>query len=80
MDMGKETIETANYCSMRSSLFASVDVTEFQTTEAYSSLGTTMVKYNIYRHSKVEKVKLELYNVKILLHVWNLEEILPWKR
>jgi hypothetical protein len=49
----------ANFCSMRSSLLALVDVTKFQTTEAYSSLGITMVKYNIYGPSKVaEKVTL----------------------
>jgi hypothetical protein len=35
--MGKETIKTgaANICWLRSSLLASVEVTEFQTTEAY---------------------------------------------
>jgi hypothetical protein len=31
---------------MRSSLLASVDVMEFQTTEAYSNLDLTKVKYN----------------------------------
>jgi hypothetical protein len=32
---------------MRSNFFASVDVMEFQTTEAYSTLGRTSVKYSI---------------------------------
>jgi hypothetical protein len=32
---------------MRSSLLASVDVMEFQTTEAYSNLDLTKVKYRI---------------------------------
>jgi hypothetical protein len=37
---------------MRSSLLASVDVTEFQTTEAYSSLDLTKVRYSVYKHSR----------------------------
>jgi hypothetical protein len=37
---------------MRSSLLASVEVMEFQTTEAYSNLDLTKVKYNTYRHSR----------------------------
>jgi hypothetical protein len=44
-----------NLCWMRSSLLASVDVTEFQTTEAYSSLGLTNVVYSLSIHSKNEK-------------------------
>jgi hypothetical protein len=40
---------------MRSSLLASVDVIEFHTTEAYSNLGLTKVKYKTYKHSREEK-------------------------
>jgi hypothetical protein len=36
-----------NFCWMRSSLLASVDVIEFHTTEACSNLGLTKVKYKI---------------------------------
>jgi hypothetical protein len=35
-------------------LFASVDVMEFQTTEAYSTLDLTNAKYNISMHPRVE--------------------------
>jgi hypothetical protein len=41
---------------MGSSLLASVDVTEFQTTEAYSNLDLTNVKYSIYKHSTEENM------------------------
>jgi hypothetical protein len=34
-----------NFCWMRSSLLASVDVIGFHTTEAYSNLELTKVKY-----------------------------------
>jgi hypothetical protein len=40
---------------MRSSLFESVVVTEFQATEAYSSLDLTKAKYSISRLPMVEK-------------------------
>jgi hypothetical protein len=40
---------------MRSSLLASVDVREFHTTEAYSNLGLTKVKYKKYKLSREEK-------------------------
>ena len=40
---------------MRSSFLASVDVTEFHTTEAYSSLGLTNVEYNNNKQSRVEE-------------------------
>jgi hypothetical protein len=48
-----KTMTTAdvNFCWMRSSLLASVDVIEFHTTEAYSNLDRTKVKYNTYKHS-----------------------------
>jgi hypothetical protein len=49
---------------MRSSVLASVVVIEFQTTEAYSSLDLTKVKYNIYiyiyRHSREENEKVKV--------------------
>jgi hypothetical protein len=35
-----------------------VDITEFQTIEAYSSLGLTNVKYNTNKQSVVEKEKV----------------------
>jgi hypothetical protein len=37
---------------MDSSLLASVDAIEFQTTEAYSGSDLNNVKYNIYRYSE----------------------------
>jgi hypothetical protein len=39
---------------MRSSLLASVEEMEFQTTEAYSNLDLTKVKYSTYKHSREE--------------------------
>jgi hypothetical protein len=49
MYMGKETIKqrAANFCLMRSSVLASVDVMELQTTEAYSSSELTTVKKKV---------------------------------
>jgi hypothetical protein len=41
-------------------LFASVDVMEFQTTEAYSTLALTKVAYNTNMHSRVEKLNVIL--------------------
>jgi hypothetical protein len=43
---------------MRSSLLASVVVTEFQTTEAYSSFDLIKVQYSIYREPREEKGKV----------------------
>jgi hypothetical protein len=43
---------------MRSSLLASVVVTEFHTTEAYSSLDLINVQYNIYKEPRQEKGKV----------------------
>jgi hypothetical protein len=43
---------------MRSGLLASVVVTEFQTTEAYSSLDLINVQYNIYKEPMEEKGKV----------------------
>jgi hypothetical protein len=45
-----------NFCWMCSSLLASVDVIEFHTTEAYSNLGLTKVKYKTNKHSREEKL------------------------
>jgi hypothetical protein len=59
MDLRKETIKTED-CWMRSSLLASVDVTEFQTTDAYSSLDLTNVIYTLSIHSRDEKLKVML--------------------
>jgi hypothetical protein len=43
-----------NVFCIRSNLFASADVMEFQTTEAYSTLDLTTTKYNTSMHSRVE--------------------------
>jgi hypothetical protein len=43
---------------MRSSFLASVDVTEFQTTEACSNLDLTNIKYSTYKQSKEENLKV----------------------
>jgi hypothetical protein len=45
---------------MRSSLFASVDISEFQTTDAYASLYLTKVIYTVSIHSRGEKLKVML--------------------
>jgi hypothetical protein len=56
MDVRKETI----LCWMRSSLLASVDIIEFQTTDAFSSLDLTNVLYKLSIHSSDEKLKVML--------------------
>jgi hypothetical protein len=38
----------ANFCWMLSSFLASIFVLEFQTTELYSRVDLTRIKYNIY--------------------------------
>jgi hypothetical protein len=43
---------------MRSSLLASVDVIEFLTTEAYSNLDLTKVKYSTDKQSKEKNLKV----------------------
>jgi hypothetical protein len=43
---------------MRSSFLASVDVIEFQTTEAYSNLDLTNVKYSTCKQSREEDLKV----------------------
>jgi hypothetical protein len=43
---------------MRSSLLAAVDVTKFQTIEAYSNLDLTDVKYSTYKQSREENLKV----------------------
>jgi hypothetical protein len=51
MDLRKETIKTegANLCRMRSNLLASVDIIEFQTADAHSSVDLTNVIYRVSR-------------------------------
>jgi hypothetical protein len=48
---GKTIEMDTNFSWMRSSLLASVDVTEFQT-EAHSNLDLTDGKYSIYKQSR----------------------------
>jgi hypothetical protein len=58
-NMREKTIETdVNFCWMYSSMLTSVDVIEFRTTEAYSNLGLTNVKYSTYKQSRGEKLKV----------------------
>jgi hypothetical protein len=57
---------------MRSSFVESVDVIEFQTTEAYSNLSLTKAVYNESRQSKEENLKvIERIRPKILMHSEN---------
>jgi hypothetical protein len=49
-----------NFFCMPSSLLESVIVTEFQATDAYSSLDLTKAKYSIGRLSMVEKENVSL--------------------
>jgi hypothetical protein len=55
MNLRIETIKTKDR-----SLLASVDVIEFQTTDAYSSLDLTDAVYNLNIHSIEEKLKVML--------------------
>jgi hypothetical protein len=48
----------ANFCSLHSSLLIRVDVTEFQTTDAYSNLDLTNVKYSMYVQPREENLKV----------------------
>jgi hypothetical protein len=43
---------------MRLSFFASVEVIEFHTTDAYSNLGLTSEKYKVNKQSRVENEKV----------------------
>jgi hypothetical protein len=54
----KTTEKEANFCWMRSNVLASVDVREFQTTEPYSNLHLTNVKYSIYKQPREENLKV----------------------
>jgi hypothetical protein len=57
---------------MRSSFLESVDVIEFQTTEAYSNPGLAKVVYNESRQSKEENLNvIELIRPQILMHSEN---------
>jgi hypothetical protein len=62
MDMwkGEIKLKDCRLCWMHSSLLASVDVTEFQATEMYSSLDLTGVKYYRFRYFKGKKKKIML--------------------
>ena len=57
MEMSKEMLwlKDSNFRWMPPSFLASVDVMEFHTFEAYSSLGQTTVKYTTNKLSLVEK-------------------------
>jgi hypothetical protein len=60
---------------MRSSLLASVDVIEFQTTEAYSNLDLTNVKYSTYKQSRednlkvMERIRLRKYGMNMIVKI-----------
>jgi hypothetical protein len=56
--MKEKTIKqiNANFCWMCSSLLASVNMTEFQTAEAYSSLDLPKVKCSMQGNSREEKL------------------------
>jgi hypothetical protein len=70
-----------NLCWMRSSLLASVDIIDFQTTDAYSILDLTNAMYNLSKHSKDEKLKGILWTVsKSLTHWEKIKFTWPWKR
>jgi hypothetical protein len=43
---------------MRSNLVESVDVMEFQATEAYSNLDLTSARYSTYKESREENLKV----------------------
>jgi hypothetical protein len=63
MDLRKETIKIKGSKPLLGalhSLLASVDVIEFQTTEANSSLDLINVIYNLSIHSRDEKLKVML--------------------
>jgi hypothetical protein len=57
---------------MRSSLLASVDTIEFQTTEAYSNLDLTKIKYSTYKHYRERNLKvMERIRPKSFMHSEN---------
>jgi hypothetical protein len=60
IDIRKETLKkrAADFCRMCSSLLAIADIREFETTEVYSSLDITRVKYNMYIHPRDEQEKV----------------------
>jgi hypothetical protein len=51
---GKKPLKqrAANFCWIRSSFLASVDATEFQTTETYSSVDLIDIKYNMFINTR----------------------------
>jgi hypothetical protein len=60
--MGKEMIRTEDCDLLLDALqfFVINRLTNFQTTEAYSSSDQTKLKYNIYRHSRGEEERVTL--------------------
>jgi hypothetical protein len=62
---------------MLSSFLASVDVIEFQTTEAYSNLDLTNVKYSTYKQSNEENLKvMERIRPNSFMHSENMKSTL----
>jgi hypothetical protein len=47
-----------NFCWLQQSVLASEDLIEFQTTQTYPNLDITSVKYNTYKKSREENVKV----------------------
>jgi hypothetical protein len=65
---------------MRLSFLASVDVIEFQTTEAYSNLDLTNVKYSTYKQSREENLKVtERIMPNSFMHSENMQSTWLWK-
>jgi hypothetical protein len=62
MDFGKETIKTKGRKLLLDAfqLLASVDIIEFQATDAYSSLDLINVMYNLSILSRDENLKIML--------------------
>jgi hypothetical protein len=59
---------------MGSRVLASADVTEFQTTEAYSNLDLSKVKYSTYKQSREENLKvMERIRPKSFMHSENIK-------
>jgi hypothetical protein len=59
---------------MRSGMLASVDVIEFQTTEAYSNFDPTNVKYGTCKQSREENLKvMERIRPNSFMHSENMK-------
>jgi hypothetical protein len=71
--MKEETTET-DFRWMCSSLLASVDVMEFQTTQAYSNLDLTNGNYSMYKQSREENLKvMERIRPNSFIHSENIK-------